>query len=346
MNETAVSVCPDRDEKKYIRSRYGKAGLAVLADLLIFQLVSRLLMLIVGAVSGAQGGISDIYYEGQRLIASNDYTSVLFSIGFPILAEVTAIILAVKMLGIDLKSKFTRKGYNVGEIAGGSAVGFFLQTAAVFIVMMMYFLIEGSTEGATESNIVQKSSLGANIILYFYVCIFGPLLEELLFRGIILESMKMYSCRFAIVFSSLIFGLMHGNIAQAINGFLIGLVLGALYVRSDSLVPSVVMHMIMNTVTSVCSVLMYSDPNLLNDLLSGDITALAGLPLAGIIINLLIRFLSFPAGIAVLAASGTKGFGLPKANAAGKKRGAPLAFTTVTWIVVIIGYIGVIVYNF
>lgn len=346
MNETAVSVYPDRDEKKYIKSKYAKTGLAVLADLLIFQLVSRLFMLITGAVSGAEGGISEIYYEGQRIIASNDYTSVLFSIGFPIIAEVTAIILAVRMLKIDLKSKFTREGYNVGEIAGGSALGFFFQTVAVFIVMLVYFLIEGSTDGATESTIVQKSSLGANIILYFYVCVFGPLLEELLFRGVILESMKMYSCRFAIFFSSLIFGLMHGNIAQAINGFLIGLVLGALYVRSDSLVPCVVMHMIMNTVTSVCSVLLYSDPNILNDMTSGNFAALAGFPVAGIIINLLIRVVTFPAGIAILAVTGTKGFGLPKANAAGKKRAAPLAFTTVTWILVIIGYIGVIIYNF
>ncbi|MCI5751097.1 MAG: CPBP family intramembrane metalloprotease [Oscillospiraceae bacterium] len=346
MNETTVSVYPDAEEKKYIRKRYSAAGLAVLVDLAVFQIVSRLFMLIVGAVSGAEGSISEILRAGQTLIASNDYTSVLFSIGFPIIAEVTAIIIAVKMLGLDLKSKFTREGYNLGEVAGGSAVGFFFQTVAVFIVMLLYFIVEGSTEGATDSTIVQKSSLGANIILYFYVCAFGPLLEELLFRGIILESMKMYSCRFAVVFSSVIFGLMHGNAAQAINGFLIGLVLGALYVRSDSLVPCTLMHMIMNTVTSVCSVLIYSDPDIIEKLTAGDISALSGFPAAGVIINLLIRFLTFPAGLTVLIVAGTKGFGLMKANAAGKHRAAPLVLTTVTWIIVIVGYLGVIVYNF
>lgn len=346
MSSSTVSVYPDIDEKKQIRKKYFTAGLAVLADMAIFQLVSRLFLLIVGVISGAGGSISEIYRAGHVLVGSNDYSSVMFSIGFPILAEVTAIAIAVKMLGLDLKSKFTREGYNLGEVAGGSAVGFFLQTAAVFVVMLLYFIVEGSTEGATDSTIVQKSSLGANIILYFYVCALGPLLEELLFRGVILESMKMYNCRFAVVFSSVIFGLMHGNAAQAINGFLVGLVLGALYVRSDSLVPCTLMHMIMNTVTSVCSVLIYTDPNIVQDLTTDGISAMTGFTLAGVIINLLIRFLTFPAGVAVLVVTGMKGFGLMKANAAGKHRAAPLVLTSVTWILVIVGYLAVIVYNF
>ncbi|MGN0690892.1 MAG: lysostaphin resistance A-like protein [Oscillospiraceae bacterium] len=346
MSESTVSVYPDIEEKKYIKKRYSAAGLAVLADMVIFQLVSRLFLLIVGAVSGAGGSISEIYRAGRELVGSNDYTSVMFSIGFPILSEVTAIFIAVKMLGLDLKSKFTLEGYNTKEVAGGSAVGFFFQTAAVFVVMLLYFIVEGSTEGAADSTIVQKSSLGANIILYFYVCALGPLLEELLFRGVILESMKMYNCRFAVVFSSVIFGLMHGNAAQAINGFLVGLVLGALYVRSDSLVPCTLMHMIMNTVTSVCSVLIYTDPNIVQDLTTDGISAMTGFTLAGVIINLLIRFLTFPAGVTVLVVTGMKGFGLMKANAAGKHRAAPLVLTSVTWILVIVGYLAVIVYNF
>ncbi|MGN0696807.1 MAG: lysostaphin resistance A-like protein [Oscillospiraceae bacterium] len=353
MSGSTVSVYPDIAEKKYIRKKYFMTGLAVLIDLVIFQLFSRLCLLVVGAVSGADGGISELYREGRMIVASNDYTSLIYSMGTPVIAEITAIAVAVRMLGIDLKSKFTLEGCSLGEVAGGTAVGYLFQTVAAFIVMLLYFIIDGSIDGMSDSNIEQRSSLGANIILYLYVCALGPLLEEILFRGVILESMKMYNCRFAVVFSSLIFGLMHGNAVQAINGFLVGLVLGTLYVRSNSLVTCTFLHMIMNTVNSVCSVLISSSPDLMQNMLSGELSSLSGelsslsgLPIAGIVINLLIRCVSFPAGIAVLVVTGMKGFGLMKANAAGKHRAAPLVLTTVTWLIVIVGYLAVIVYNF
>ncbi len=346
MDNAVAEIYPDKAEKKYIRSRYAKTGLAILVDFVIFQVVSLACLYAVGAFSGASGSIDDVLTAGQEVIGGNDFASVFFSIGFPIAAEIIAIIMGVKMLGIDLKSKFTRDGYNLGEIAGGTTLGFFAQTAAVIIIMVLYLLFSGSTEAAADNVIVQKSSLGANIILYTYVCIAGPIIEEVLFRGIVLESVKMYNERFAIVFSAFIFGLMHGNITQAVNGFLAGLILGTLYVRSGSLVPSSVMHILMNTVTSLMSVMMYSDPNIAENLINDPMSALTGLPLVGIAINLVIRVVSFPAGIALLAVTASKGFGLRKANPAGKKRAAPLVFTTPTWIAVIILYIAVIIRNF
>lgn len=344
--ETAAEIFPSPEEKKALKKRYNAAGLAIVADLVIFQVVSRLFLLAVGLFTGAEGSVLEIIASGQEKVISNDFTSVLFSIGFPILAEITAIILGIKMLNIDIKSRIGRNGYNFAEIAGGTTLGFFLQTAAVVVIMIIFLLFKGGTEEVTENVITQKESLGANIVMYFYVCIFGPILEELLFRGVVLEAVRPYNERFAIVFSSLIFGIMHGNISQAVNGFLIGLVLGALYVRSGSLVPSTVMHMLMNSVTSVVAVMMYSNPNLVEELTSGSFEALAGLPAAGIVINLAIRVITFPAGIAIIAVTASKGFGLRKANAAGKSRAASLVFSSPAWIAVIIGYAAVIAVNF
>lgn len=344
--ETAAEIFPSPEEKKALKKRYNIAGLAIVADLVIFQVISRLFLLAVGLLTGADGSILDIIASGQEKVISNDYTSVLFSIGFPILAEITAIVIGIRMLNIDIKSRIGRNGYNLAEIAGGTTLGFFLQTAAVVVIMIIFLLFKGGTEEVTENVITQKESLGANIVMYFYVCIFGPILEELLFRGVVLEAVRPYNERFAIVFSSLIFGIMHGNISQAVNGFLIGLVLGALYVRSGSLVPSTVMHMLMNSVTSVVAVMMYSNPNLVEELTSGSFEALAGLPAAGIVINLAIRVITFPAGIAIIAVTASKGFGLRKANAAGKSRAASLVFSSPAWIAVIIGYAAVIAVNF
>lgn len=71
--------------------------------------------------------------------------------------------------------------------------------------------------GNLMENITENPSL-----MFFVVVIIGPLLEEILYRGIILESfLKRYSPIQSIVFSSLLFALMHLNLYQSINVFLL-----------------------------------------------------------------------------------------------------------------------------
>lgn len=346
MYSGTVTVYPDLQEKKRIKKRYLTAALAMLIDVAVFQGLSRLVLLAAGLLKGASGGYADIAAVGSNAVASNDILSVMYSCGFPILAEVMAIAFGARALGIDLKSRFRFTGVSGKDIAGGTAASFFGQTAAAFLISVLSLMFADKAQDIVQSVITAKTSLAANIIMYTYVCLLGPVIEEILFRGIILESMRQYNERFAIVFSSLIFGLMHCNIPQAVNGFIVGLVLGTLYVRSGSLIPSSAVHIIMNTVTSLLSVMLYSDSGMLDKVMSGSTDGLGGLAAAGLVINLVIRLISLPVGITVLAVSGTKGFGLRKANEAGKRRSAPLVWTTPLWIVVIAVYAFICIMNF
>ncbi|MBQ8568314.1 MAG: CPBP family intramembrane metalloprotease [Oscillospiraceae bacterium] len=341
-----VSVYPDIEEKKAIRKRYFKAALVMLVDVLIFQLVSRVMLLVLGAADGTGGSIGEMMTRGAVLVQKNDISSVMYSCGFPIIAEVVAIAMGARMLGIDLWGKFRRNGYTGSEIIGGTAMSLFGQTASALIIGIISMFFADKAQEMTESVITAKSSFAANIIMYTYVCFLGPVLEELLFRGIVLESMKKYNERFAVVFSALIFGLMHGNIPQAVNGFVVGIVLGAVYVRSGSLVPPCIIHIFMNTLTSLLSVMMYSDPELLDTLMAGSFGGLEGLALAGIMINLAVRFISVPAGIAIFIVVALKGFGVRKASAAGKSRSTSLVLSSPLWWVVIVIYFGICIYNF
>jgi sodium transport system permease protein len=74
--------------------------------------------------------------------------------------------------------------------------------------------------------------------------------EELAFRGFILTGLERgHRARSAIVMSALLFGFMHVLLSlfqQLFNAVLLGLVLGLLAVRSKSIVPGVVFHMINN----------------------------------------------------------------------------------------------------
>lgn len=75
------------------------------------------------------------------------------------------------------------------------------------------------------------------------VCLLAPVVEEMLFRGIILRSfLHQYPSRPAIAGSAFIFGLAHLNLYQFVTAFLFGLVAGWLYERSRSLWPPILLH--------------------------------------------------------------------------------------------------------
>ena len=89
---------------------------------------------------------------------------------------------------------------------------------------------------------------------YLVICILTPVAEEMVFRGAILRSLLLPFRRMpwvAILLSALLFGLVHGNVAQFINGALMGLLLGWMYYRSGSIVPGIVLHWVNNTIVFV-----------------------------------------------------------------------------------------------
>ena len=80
------------------------------------------------------------------------------------------------------------------------------------------------------------------------VCVLAPILEEMLFRGIILRAfLQRYSRGTAIGASALIFGVAHLNIYQFVIAFLLGTLAGWLYERSRSLVAPIALHGFYNT---------------------------------------------------------------------------------------------------
>ena len=89
---------------------------------------------------------------------------------------------------------------------------------------------------------------------YIWVClsvvIFGPIAEELLFRGIIHNSIKKVCNPYvAIVLSGLMFGIWHGEFVQTVYTTFFGIALAVVYEYSGSLWVPIGMH-ILNNFTS------------------------------------------------------------------------------------------------
>ena len=78
------------------------------------------------------------------------------------------------------------------------------------------------------------------------IAIVPALAEEFLFRGCVLSNLLPYGKTGAIVFSALLFSLMHGNFAQFLYTFVAGLVLGIVYIETGSIWTPTFIHLFNN----------------------------------------------------------------------------------------------------
>jgi len=100
---------------------------------------------------------------------------------------------------------------------------------------------------AWEETLFQRMGDGG-IASMIAACVLAPVLEEMLFRGIVLRGfLKQYSRWQAIFGSAILFGAAHMNIYQFLVGIAMGTVLGWLYERTRSLIPCIALHAAYNS---------------------------------------------------------------------------------------------------
>jgi len=105
-----------------------------------------------------------------------------------------------------------------------------------------------------EKSMESASSDSTTVSMFLYGGIVAPFVEEITYRGFVLRSLEKYGKVFAVVVSSVLFGIMHSNLPQSMFAFGVGLVLGYVAVEY-SIVWSIIIHAINNMV--LCDVVDY-----------------------------------------------------------------------------------------
>ena len=102
--------------------------------------------------------------------------------------------------------------------------------------------------------------MSKNVLGILAICVFGPICEEVVFRGGIMRPLlkKGLNPWAAIIVSAVIFGLAHGNPAQIPFAALLGVVFGVVYYRTGSLIITTICH-ILNNSFSVLMMNIYGD---------------------------------------------------------------------------------------
>lgn len=93
-----------------------------------------------------------------------------------------------------------------------------------------------------------EDTMAPGIVPILFSCVAAPVLEEMLFRGVILRGfLRQYSRTFAILWSATLFGIAHLNLYQMATALVLGIVSGWLYERCRSLWPCILLHAAYNS---------------------------------------------------------------------------------------------------
>lgn len=95
------------------------------------------------------------------------------------------------------------------------------------------------------------TGIPAIILYYLRVALVPSILEELMFRGVIMQSLRRFGDVFALFCSAMLFGLAHRNIAQGLSALIVGLAIGFFVLRTGSLLTGMIIHLTNNTLSVI-----------------------------------------------------------------------------------------------
>lgn len=110
-------------------------------------------------------------------------------------------------------------------------------------------------------GVQQAIGLGGWAILSSVIA--APILEEVFFRGLVFESCRERMGRGgALLMSALLFGAIHIVPVQMINAFVVGLILGYVYLKTRSLLAAIIIHAVNNAIAYATMALFGDSANL------------------------------------------------------------------------------------
>lgn len=128
---------------------------------------------------------------------------------------------------------------------------------ANYVTVFLRAFGEGMGIYSSYSALEDPSSTLDIVMIFLCSSIIPPLVEEFAMRGVLMQSLRKYGNAFAIIASALMFGIFHGNAVQMPFAFLCGLVIGYAVVATESLWVGVIIHALMNSMSSISSALIY-----------------------------------------------------------------------------------------
>ncbi len=94
-----------------------------------------------------------------------------------------------------------------------------------------------------------------NMLYILSVAVVPAISEEFALRGIVLGKLRQFGDSFAVIISAVLFAVLHGNIVQIPFAFILGLVFGFIVIKTNTLLPTIIIHFLNNFYAVVISIM-------------------------------------------------------------------------------------------
>ncbi len=143
-----------------------------------------------------------------------------------------------------------RKKLKVSEFLTYMFVGFGAMYISNFISVLLNLLI-GALKGETIINPLESMIGNKMWMNALFIGILAPVLEEIVFRGLLINKLRVYGEGLCIFASGFTFALLHGNLSQMLYAFALGMLFAYIALKTGTILYTIILHMIVNMLGSV-----------------------------------------------------------------------------------------------
>ena len=256
----AYAISPRQQVKKC----YNRACMAMLFQYLIANIIAGIPLVIYQSIIMSQLMLEEKITDPVVLsVRTTELMNPMFMILINAIAFLIANPVAYLIGNAMTKTHYKAKPFSAIKLPAVDCVIAVLAVLGLqgFSLLAQYAIMSiTKMSGINESTAAMFSfsdNIAQNVIMVIYFVFIAAITEELLCRGLVLKLFSPVSKKFAVVASAVLFGVMHGNFNQMFNGFLLGLVIGYIAVKSKSIWIPIICHMAANTNAMVLSYFEY-----------------------------------------------------------------------------------------
>ena len=199
------------------------------------------------SVYSSQSSLTDAQMIVDSFMSSPYFSIYSLTVSFiPIAISILIFCLVTKRrLGvISAKPTVDKKNFTAYTVFGSSAI----VLSSVASVLSQKLLDVFSFKG---TEIVIPNGLFATAIFVLANVIIAPIIEETLFRFLILERLRRYGDVFAVLASAFMFSMLHASFTNYAYSFVSGIVYGFLAVYTGSMLSPLIIHILNNAISVV-----------------------------------------------------------------------------------------------
>lgn len=176
--------------------------------------------------------------------------SAVFLYAVPMISAVFLLKHPIKSSGRNVYSKPRYFGRALAMFPAGYGVAITVRILTMIAASFLAGTPLGDSFTATEEAFAAPD-IPTAVIMFLQMTVMAPILEELWFRGLVMESLRPYGNGFAIFISAILFGMTHANFDQFFYATALGIVLGYIAVSTGSIVTTTVMHAMYNSISAM-----------------------------------------------------------------------------------------------